>query len=300
MVLRFNGMPKNTLFLNSRDSGTGFGIPAPPPETEAGETVVVNTNVAGEGINVVDDEDALTSTISGENATDGNKGIASFDLTDFTVTAGAVALKASVALTYDGDAGTATPTANNLDILGGTGITTAGAGNDITITNSDNAAVVLNTAARHGVNDSNTTVAINAGTHYWSCPGLCFLPYEMGRTDNPSWDITDGTNNFGGQITNFVVGWLWMAPVILPDGAVVTGAIVNGVDVTETWTLYRRQLNTNAVAAAMATAVFKTEDTTITNATIDNANYCYFLQTSALDAADSIYDARITYTLNNA
>jgi len=49
---------------------------------------------AGEGIDVAYDDAAGTTTISGEDATDSNKGIASFSASDFDVSSGAVTVKA--------------------------------------------------------------------------------------------------------------------------------------------------------------------------------------------------------------
>ena len=66
--------------------------------------------VAGDGITITDGDG--TYTISGEAATDTNRGIASFDATNFTVTSGEVA-------------------ANNISILTGSGTATTTIGSDI-------------------------------------------------------------------------------------------------------------------------------------------------------------------------
>lgn len=102
------------------DSGTG---------TPAANALTIS---GGEGIDT--SASGATITIAGEDASDSNKGIASFVAADFDVAAGAVSLEDTVVKTVGSDSGSATPTSHGFNIVGGTGVSTAGAGADITIT----------------------------------------------------------------------------------------------------------------------------------------------------------------------
>jgi hypothetical protein len=337
------------------------------------------TLTAGEGINLSDGGAGTTITIDGESASDTNKGIATFQATDFTVTTGDVALKAVVVMSVDGDSGTATPAVHNIDILGGDGITTAGANNDITITNSDHTAVGSNTTHRSsdgsdhskvGANETaialNTTHRGSAGTDH-SDVGLNnthrgltnehldwtgdqgATNIHTGNYTNTTYTAGEGldlaggvfsgenatttnkgiasfnTNDFtvssgavslknktsywsapgcaiqniatvdqtgsGLDETNSEEGYL---PVYLPHGAIVTGFQVTGAQNSATvCTLYRKLGST--VGDAMASAeIAAAEDTSISNATIDNSTYAYFVEIVNFDGR--IDWVRIKYT----
>lgn len=104
----------------------------------------------GEGIDLAYDDGAGTYTVSAEDASDTNKGIASFNNTDFVATTGVITLHASVPQSVTSDSGTATPAASAFSIVGGEGIDTSGTGSSITI------AAEVATSANLGVATFNT------------------------------------------------------------------------------------------------------------------------------------------------
>lgn len=93
------------------------------------------TIVGGEGIDTA--VTANTLTISAEDASTSNKGVASFNSLDFTVTAGAVRLKDTVSKEFVVDDGSVYPNGYAVAILGGEGMNVTGSGNTITVTGED-------------------------------------------------------------------------------------------------------------------------------------------------------------------
>ena len=101
--------------------------------TEFVQDITGGQLVAGEGIDVTYDDTAGTTTISGEDATTSNKGIASFADADFNVSSGAVELKDTVVKSVTTDSGSLTPSSHGLSILGGEGIDVTHTGTTITV-----------------------------------------------------------------------------------------------------------------------------------------------------------------------
>ena len=92
---------------------------------------------AGEGIDVAYDDAAGTTTISGEDASVTNKGIASFATADFGVSSGAVSLSDTVVKTVTSDSGAMTPSSHGFSILGGEGMDVTHSGTTITVAGED-------------------------------------------------------------------------------------------------------------------------------------------------------------------
>jgi hypothetical protein len=105
--------------------------------TDSGTATSVSNNIdvlgtAAQGISTSGSGDTVTLTMA--NATDTQKGVASFDATDFIVTNGAVTLASTpTSIDYITDSGTATEAGGEIDVLGGTNIATTGSGNTITV-----------------------------------------------------------------------------------------------------------------------------------------------------------------------
>jgi hypothetical protein len=92
----------------------------------------------GEGIDTAINSATNTITISAEDASITNKGVASFETADFNVTAGAVELKDTVikSLTVDASAAV-TPSGHAVAIVGGEGVDVTASGSTITVAGED-------------------------------------------------------------------------------------------------------------------------------------------------------------------
>jgi hypothetical protein len=96
------------------------------------------TFAGGEGIDTAVNASTNTVTISAEDASTSNKGVASFNTDDFNVTSGAVDLKDTVVKGFTVDAGAAvTPSGHSVQITGGEGIDVTVSGAIITVAGED-------------------------------------------------------------------------------------------------------------------------------------------------------------------
>lgn len=132
-------------------------------------------------------------------------------------------------------------------------------------------------------------------TSYLTIPGTGFL---VERYDTVTSNIVIRSDHEG-QIIEEGGDTQFFAPVNLPHNAVITGVVVYGSNTGDAaWELKRSNFTLNSGNDTMAsgTTIGATEDTSISNATIDNQNYSYFIHVA--DLTGTIIAARITYTTN--
>jgi hypothetical protein len=116
-------------------TGTSPIVPSSGTITINGAVVAAGTNPVrtdGTGANTLAIEVQISQALAAADST--KIGLSNFSSAGFGVAAtGFVTLATSVAQLYTANTGTATPSANNLNVLGGGGIQTAGSGSTITI-----------------------------------------------------------------------------------------------------------------------------------------------------------------------
>ena len=127
----------------------------------------------------------------------------------------------------------------------------------------------------------------------WSCAGNNFKGTSP-EVDNIAYINLDTGKVLGQENDNTLI-----APVSLPNGATITAAIVYGNAAAAsgiTWTLYRVNISSDS-GGSLASASVNTEDTSISDAVIDNNTFAYFISTGTdeFDNNDEIHGARIKY-----
>jgi hypothetical protein len=179
------------------------------------QDIVSSQIVAGEGIDVTYDDTAGTLTVDAEIATTTNRGVASFDTTDFTVTDGAVSVKnVNLGTQTTGDyVANIQGTANEVTVSPTTGegtTVTIGLPDDVTITNNLNVGGDLNvTGSINSVNTTQVNIVdnkINLNTDFIGIP-LADAGIRVERGDaedveilwnetSDSWTLTNNGTNY--------------------------------------------------------------------------------------------------------
>lgn len=156
---------------------------------------------------------------------------------------------------------------------------------------------IINVAAPTDDDDAATKEyvddSISGLTKYYSIPGIAF------KNDNVT--STAVVLFVNGNLDTDAAGKNALAPVILPHGATVTGAMAWGDSTGNDWYLKRKGLGVNTAGTTMATDEIDnvngtSRQTTISYATIDNSLYSYYFEIALANSNDWIYGASITYT----
>jgi len=220
------------------------------------QDVAGNTLVAGEGIDLLVDDAAGTTTISAELASYTNLGVAKFDTTGFVVTDGAVSLHGSVIQQITVDPVNETPqtvvtTDHGISILGGEGINVTAAGTVITVTGELATAGTLLTANPGVASFDSSSFAAESGHITIKTGGV-----SNTQLANSSLTIGSTTISLGGSVTTLS----GLADPVNPQDA-ATKAYVDasrsGLDLKE---------SVKAATTAALTATASGNNLTLTNA----------------------------------
>jgi len=116
-------------------ASSSFDLAADSGSNDTFNTGETLTFTGGEGIDTAVSDNTIT--ISGEDASDSNKGIASFDSGDFVVTSGAVAIGDTFVNTVTTDSGVLTPSSHGFSVLGGEGMNVTHSETTVTVAGED-------------------------------------------------------------------------------------------------------------------------------------------------------------------
>ena len=119
---------------------------------------------------------------------------------------------------------------------------------------------------------------------FWGAAGAAFLPGVQGDTY---------TRTFTSITNDEVAAKVFSIEVTLPDKAVVIAVAVYGDGIMD-WG-FRRGVLDSDVSTVMASGSADSEDTSISNAIIDNSKYKYSISTTC-NNTKKIHGAKITYT----
>lgn len=88
------------------------------------------------------------------------------------------------------------------------------------------------------------------------------------------------------------------APVNLPHGAVITNVITYGSNASRQWIFYRQKMSDHAVTVGWGSTMNLADNSGATGTTVvDNSLYTYYIAVTDMATGESIYGAKITYTI---
>ena len=226
------------------------------------------TFTAGEGMDVT--ESSGTITFAGEDATDSNKGIASFVSADFGVSSGAVSLHDTVVKTVASGSGSATPSSHGFTIAGTANeIETSATGSTVTVGLPDNVTVGgnLTISGNFTVNGTTTTVAT---TNTTVSDNLLELNSGAGSNANDSGILIER----GSTGDNAIMAWDESADKFVVGTTTATNTATGNLTIT-TGTLLAN-LEGNVTATNVLGTNFKANDGTASFAIADSSGAVTF------------------------